>query len=44
MSSENEIKTSELNELVKRTNLFKTYPQISIIKEIQTTLDEKKDN
>lgn len=44
MSSENEIKVSELDELVKRTNLFKTYPQISIIKEIQSALEEKKDN
>jgi len=44
MDSKNEIKVSELNELVKRTNLFKKYPQISILKEIQSTLDEKKDN
>lgn len=41
MSSENDIKLSELNELVKRTNVFKRYPQISILKEIQSTLEEE---
>lgn len=44
MSSESEVKIKELNELVKRTNLFKKYPQISILKDIQNNLDSKKDN